>query len=385
MALSAASRFDLLGNRRFHSELTHFRVSLPGKRSKCTTWSRLIKCQVLRIVTYCDYRPLSLCPNDQAARFYTASILIAVEALWDRNATWWGLVAFNLVNRWMGEGKFDLWWVDLQKHISLFLRLLNEYLQDSVTHLGTLKMDRIAFELSNLSREEGVPTTGSLSHQCDNELLILLDRSLMSVIAKDGLGLYDFPKIADFLRCSYSWFCVQTTKFPDVCFKSWPGHIWNSGRSMRIIQIRQFFETFPHVWPHLNSNKVVYRDLKPENVMLDQEAVKSIHLVGSFMALPSYLLNHNVYFTVYIHVHNTLYHPHDWSKVGLFGSFKWYQSRTCQCFNTCQHISIKSEEFVSPSGLCEDHWLRGWVSWTTSATGIADDLSLPVFHRHTSI
>lgn len=57
-------------------------------------------CQVLRIVTYCDLtRPLSLCPNDQAARFYTASILIAVEALWDRNATWWGLVAFNLVNR----------------------------------------------------------------------------------------------------------------------------------------------------------------------------------------------------------------------------------------------------------------------------------------------
>ena len=110
MALSAASRFDLLGNRRFHIKLTHLKVCLPGEEIQVYNMIKID--QVLRT------RLLSLCPNDQAARFYTASILIAVEALWDRNATWWGLVAFSLVNRWTGEGKIDLWSGSIfKKHI----------------------------------------------------------------------------------------------------------------------------------------------------------------------------------------------------------------------------------------------------------------------------
>ena len=222
MALSAASRFDLLGNRRFHSKLTHFRVSLPGKRSKCTTW---IKNQDWSSVKYWGLWHIATIGRSRFVQMtrplaFTPLLFLLLSK------------PCGIAMRLGGASLPSIWstgeWVNgsIFKSTSHFFYASWTNLE-GVTHLGTLKMDWIAFELSNLSREEGVPTTGSLNHQCDNSssvLPYLLDRSSMSAIAKDGLGLYDCPKIADFLRCSYIWFCVQSTKFPDVC-KSWPGHV----------------------------------------------------------------------------------------------------------------------------------------------------------------
>ena len=161
---------------------------------------------------------------------------------------------------------------------------------------------------------------------------------------------------------------------------------------MRIIQIRQICETFPHVCSQLNSNKVVYRDLKPENVMLDQEAVKSIHsvwLVLSWLFQVDAISWITTYTLQYIHISyivSSLSSPwfvQSWFVLAALNDIK------AEHVNTSihvQHISTKVRSSFRRQGYVKiiDFGV-GHPGPPGTAICIADNLSVPVFHQHTSI
>ena len=220
MALSAASRFDLLGNRRFHIKLTHLKVCLPGKRSKCTTWSRLIKYWGLGCFRFVQMtRPLAFTP-------------LLFLLLWKPCGIAMRLGGASLPSVWStGERVKEKSICDQgrsSKSTSNFLYASWTNAFKIVPHFGTLKMDWITFELSNLSREEGLnldlleSTTRTLKSSmwhwiphlsCRGYWIDLPCRPLRRMVLDCMIS----RKSTDFLWCSYIWFCVQTTKFQDIC------------------------------------------------------------------------------------------------------------------------------------------------------------------------